>query len=80
MLNSVHWYLQSCGHISGVTNKLQNQQDSRQNLEQELNTKMSSLTKERDDLLDLAMQRGKLIQVGWTTYVIPSHNGSKFVL
>jgi len=52
--------------FAGATHKLQNQQDSRQSLEQEFNTKLTSLTKERDDLLDLAMQRGKLIQVKWT--------------
>ena len=49
---------------TGATNKLLNQEDSRKNLEQEYHNKLGALTKERDDLLDLAMQRGKLVQVG----------------
>ncbi|KAK7109428.1 coiled-coil domain-containing protein 89-like [Littorina saxatilis] len=47
--------------LKGAVNKLQNQADSRQNTEQELGTKLTSLTKERDELLELAMQRGKLV-------------------
>ena len=49
--------------ISGVTHKLQMLTDSKENTVTESNSKISSLTKERDELLELVMQRGKLITV-----------------
>lgn len=48
--------------LKGANYKLQNQIDSRQNAESEASGKIQQLTKEKDDLLDLAMQRGKIIQ------------------
>ena len=44
--------------------KLQSQIDGRKNADTESQTRIQSLTKEKDELLDLAMQRGKIIQVG----------------
>ncbi|KAL8558524.1 hypothetical protein ACOMHN_038848 [Nucella lapillus] len=48
--------------LKGATHKLQTQQERRQSVEQDFCSKLTSITKERDELLDLAMQRGKLIQ------------------
>lgn len=52
----------------GANHKLQVQQESRAYLEQELQSKVGTLTKERDELLELSMQRGKLIQVSHLLY------------
>ncbi|KAK7500783.1 hypothetical protein BaRGS_00008027, partial [Batillaria attramentaria] len=57
-----HRLQESEERLKSASHKLQSQQDSRHTLEQDLSSKMAALTKERDELLDLAMQRGKLIQ------------------
>ena len=49
--------------VSGANYKLQNQIDSRQSASAESEAKILQLTKEKDELLDLAMSRGKIIQV-----------------
>lgn len=48
--------------LKGANYKLQNMMDSRQTVETESHSKIQQLTKEKDELLDLAMQRGKIIQ------------------
>ncbi|XP_048756997.1 coiled-coil domain-containing protein 89-like [Ostrea edulis] len=48
--------------LKGANYKLQNQLDNKRSADQESQTKIQSLTKEKDELLDLAMQRGKIIQ------------------
>ncbi|XP_053373901.1 coiled-coil domain-containing protein 89-like [Mercenaria mercenaria] len=48
--------------LKGANYKLQNQIDSRQNAESEASGKIQQLTKEKDELLNLAMQRGKIVQ------------------
>ncbi|XP_052811926.1 coiled-coil domain-containing protein 89-like [Mya arenaria] len=48
--------------LKGANYKLQNQIDSRQNADTEMTRKIQQLTKEKDEMLDLAMQRGKIIQ------------------
>ncbi|KAK3103512.1 hypothetical protein FSP39_019780 [Pinctada imbricata] len=48
--------------LKAANYKLQNQIDSRKNADNESQTKIQTLTKEKDELLDLAMQRGKIIQ------------------
>ncbi|XP_076467232.1 coiled-coil domain-containing protein 89-like [Babylonia areolata] len=57
-----HQVQQTEERLKGATHKLQGQQDRRESLEQEFGSKLTSITKERDELLELAMQRGKLIQ------------------
>jgi hypothetical protein len=47
----------------GANYKLQNQIEGRKSMDAESQTKIQQLTKEKDELLDLAMQRGKIIQV-----------------
>ena len=54
-------------YFSGANYKLQNQIDSRQSASAEAEAKIQQLTKEKDELLDLAMSRGKIIQV-WELY------------
>jgi hypothetical protein len=49
--------------LAGANYKLQNQLDSKKEADLESQTRIQSLTKEKDELLDLAMQRGKIIQV-----------------
>lgn len=48
--------------LKGANYKLQNQIDSRQSASAESEAKIQQLTKEKDELLDLAMSRGKIIQ------------------
>ena len=47
----------------GANYKLQNQIEGRKSMDAESQTKIQQLTKEKDELLDLAMQRGKIVQV-----------------
>lgn len=47
----------------GANYKLQNQISTRESAETEATEKIRQLTKEKDELLELAMQRGKIIQV-----------------
>lgn len=48
--------------LKGANYKVQNQIDSRQSASAEAEAKIQQLTKEKDELLDLAMSRGKIIQ------------------
>ncbi|KAL3832029.1 hypothetical protein ACJMK2_023709 [Sinanodonta woodiana] len=48
--------------LKAANYKLQNQVETQQNASAEALTKIQQLTKEKDELLDLAMQRGKLVQ------------------
>ncbi|XP_060600942.1 coiled-coil domain-containing protein 89-like [Ruditapes philippinarum] len=48
--------------LKGANYKLQNQIDGRQNAVSEATSKIQQLTKEKDELLELAMQRGKIVQ------------------
>lgn len=48
---------------TGANYKLQNQMEDKRSADLESQTKLQSLVKEKDELLDLAMQRGKIIQV-----------------
>lgn len=43
--------------------KLQNESDSKRNMDAETQHRIQQLTKEKDELLDLAMQRGKIVHV-----------------
>ncbi|XP_071102163.1 coiled-coil domain-containing protein 89-like [Haliotis cracherodii] len=47
--------------LKGATHKLQLQIDSKQSASSEASSKIAQLSREKDELLDLAMQRGKLI-------------------
>lgn len=47
----------------GANYKLQNQMDDKKSADLESQTRIQSLVKEKDELLDLAMTRGKIIQV-----------------
>ena len=49
--------------ILGANYKLQNQIESKQSASAESEAKILQLTKEKDELLELAMSRGKIIQV-----------------
>lgn len=48
--------------LKGANYKLQSQIDGRKSLDAESQNKIQQLTKEKDELLDLAMQRGKIVQ------------------
>lgn len=48
---------------TGANYKMQNQMEDKRSADLESQTKLQSLVKEKDELLDLAMQRGKIIQV-----------------
>lgn len=48
--------------LKGANYKLQNQMEDKRSADLESQTKLQSLVKEKDELLDLAMQRGKIIQ------------------
>lgn len=48
--------------LKGANYKLQNQMDDKRSADLESQTKLQALVKEKDELLDLAMQRGKIIQ------------------
>ena len=63
-INIASHYLYVCLFSAGANYKLQNQIDMRQNADSETSSKIQQLTKEKDELLELAMQRGKIIQVG----------------
>ena len=49
--------------FAGANYKLQTQIEGRKSLDVESQNKIQQLTKEKDELLDLAMQRGKIVQV-----------------
>lgn len=49
--------------VTGTNAKLNQQLSCRQSADVEATNKIQLLTKEKDDLLELAMSRGKLIQV-----------------
>ena len=49
--------------LIGANYKLQNQMDDKKSADLESQTRIQSLVKEKDELLDLAMTRGKIIQV-----------------
>ncbi|XP_063421516.1 coiled-coil domain-containing protein 89-like isoform X2 [Mytilus trossulus] len=48
--------------LKGANYKLQNQIEGRKSLDVESQHRIQQLTKEKDELLDLAMQRGKIVQ------------------
>ncbi|XP_071158674.1 coiled-coil domain-containing protein 89-like [Mytilus edulis] len=48
--------------LKGANYKLQNQIEGRKSLDVESQQRIQQLTKEKDELLDLAMQRGKIVQ------------------
>ncbi|XP_022306784.1 coiled-coil domain-containing protein 89-like isoform X2 [Crassostrea virginica] len=48
--------------LKGANYKLQNQMDDKKSADLESQTRIQSLVKEKDELLDLAMTRGKIIQ------------------
>ncbi|XP_062614701.1 coiled-coil domain-containing protein 89-like isoform X1 [Saccostrea cucullata] len=48
--------------LKGANYKLQNQLDDKKSADFESQSRIQALTKEKDELLDLAMQRGKIIQ------------------
>ena len=56
--------------LIGANYKLQNQMDDKKSADLESQTRIQSLVKEKDELLDLAMTRGKIIQVNIYTQVV----------
>ena len=71
----------SCFLFTGANYKLQNQIESRQSASAESEAKIQQLTKEKDELLDLAMSRGKIIQVSVDCHSLEApqmQNSAKF--